>query len=181
MKILPLAVLLSSPFTAIAEPCPAVPDRTAQLDEVLSRIRAAPDETTSKLLTDGLWAILTKAPDERAQRLLYHGVQRRAAYDFETSLAALDALTADCPDYAEGYNQRAFVHFIRGDFATALVDLERAIDFAPNHVAALAGQALTLMSLGRAVQGQAVLREALKLHPWLPERHMLTKQPGEDI
>ena len=76
---------------------------------------------------------------------------------------------------------RAFVNFIRQDHATALEDLERALDLAPTHVAAMAGQALTLMSLGRTELGQSVLRRALDLHPWLPERHMLIKSPGEEL
>ena len=36
---------------------------------------------------------------------------------------ALDRLVEYCPNYAEGYNQRAFVSFLRQDFEAALVEL----------------------------------------------------------
>ena len=67
-------------------------------------------------------------------------------------------MVAYCPHYAEGYNQRAFVNFIARDYARALPDLEAAIERDPTHVAAIAGQALTLFGLGRMKAGRAVLR-----------------------
>ena len=181
MKHLPLILLLTLSTISLAEGCPAVPDRAPASAKVLGKIRAAPDEMSARLLTYDLWAIWAEAPDAKAQGLLDHGMERRAAYDFDAAIAAFDELTAYCPNYAEGYNQRAFVNFIRQDYAVALEDLERALELAPYHVAAMAGQALTLMSLGRVKLGQSVLRKALDLHPWLPERHMLIEEPGEDL
>ena len=181
MKCALALVLTICPGLAVAEACPAIPDRSAESEAVLREIQAAPDEMSARLLTNDLWAIWADAPDAKAQEMLDRGMARRAAYDFDAAIAAFDALVAYCPDYAEGYNQRAFVNFIRQDHATALEDLERALDLAPTHVAAMAGQALTLMSLGRTELGQSVLRRALDLHPWLPERHMLIKSPGEEL
>jgi len=40
---------------------------------------------------------------------------------------------------------------------------------------------LTLLSLGRTKAGQSVLKEALKLNPWLPERTYLIDEPGQKI
>lgn len=181
MNKLILILMMVLPSWALAEECPAARDRSAESDAVLERIRAAPDEMSARAMTNELWAIWAEAPDDRAQELLDRGMQSRAAYDFDAATAAFDELVAYCPDYAEGYNQRAFVNFIRQDYPTALVDLERAVELAPDHVAAMAGQALTLTQLGRVKAAQGVLRRALDLHPWLPERHMLIEEPGEEL
>ena len=141
--------LLLATGPAFAEDCPAPPDNLAERAEVLAAIRAAPDEGSARVLTNRLWALWSAAPDGKAQALLDRGKERRAAYDFDAAREALDALVAYCPDYAEGWNQRAFVAFLRGDFATSLEDLDRAIELAPDHVAAMSGKALSLMSLGR--------------------------------
>ena len=93
--------------------------------------------------------------------------------DYAGALVAFESLVAYCPHYAEGYNQRAFVHFLRQDYKAALPDLERAIELSPNHVAAMTGQALTLVALGRNGEAALALRKALALNPWLSERHML--------
>ncbi|APX90941.1 hypothetical protein BV394_03550 [Brevirhabdus pacifica] len=140
---------------------------------MLADIRGATNEMEARRLTNGLWEIWASAPDARAQRLLDEGMERRAMADLDAATSAFDRLVAYCPDYAEGYNQRAFVAFIRGDYATALEDLERAVARAPLHVAARSGMALSLMGLGRILAARGVMREALDLHPWLPERHLL--------
>ena len=93
----------------------------------------------------------------------------------------LDDLVAYCPDYAEGFNQRAFAAFLAEDYAAALTDLDMALAIMPDHVAALSGKALTLMGLGRHDEAQVVLREALKLNPWLGERALLVDPPGQEL
>ena len=105
----------------------------------------------------------------------------RAGGDFDSARDALDALVVYCPDYAEGWNQRAFVAFLTADYEAALEDLDRALALNPQHVAALSGRALTEMALGRTEAGQTTLREALDLNPWIPERRFLVEAPGQDI
>jgi Flp pilus assembly protein TadD len=86
-----------------------------------------------------------------------------------------------CPDYAEGYNQRAFASFLRRDYNAALVDLNKALEIMPNHIAALSGKGMTLMGMGRNEEGQEALRGALALNPWLAERALITEPAGTDI
>jgi tetratricopeptide (TPR) repeat protein len=100
-------------------------------------------------------------------------MRKRAAWDFLGAEEDFNALVAYCPEYAEGYNQRAFVSFLQQDFQAALPDLERAIALSPDHVAAMSGRALTLIGLGQAEEGKSALEQALALNPWLPERSLL--------
>lgn len=142
-------------------------------------IATADNETDAQRLSNALWEIWITAPDQTAQEILRRGMERRSGYDFAGALKDFDALVDYCPKYAEGYNQRAFVNFLRGDFELSLADLERAIEITPDHIGALSGRALALMELGRTHEGQLALRDALKLNPWLPERHSLI--PIDDI
>jgi tetratricopeptide (TPR) repeat protein len=97
-------------------------------------------------------------------------------------MAEFDRLVDYCPDYAEGYNQRAFIHYLRGDYTPALGQLDEALQRQPLHIAALAGKALTLIAMGREAEGQMVLAQALKLNPWLPERGLLRPELlGEEL
>ena len=135
----------------------------------------------TRVLSNRLWELWATAPDEAAQALLDRGMTARASYDFLSALEAFDRLVEYCPDYAEGYNQRAFVNFLREDFAAALVDLDEALARRPSHVAALSGKALTLMGLGRHDEAQVFLRLAYELNPWIPERGLLQDPPGKDL
>ena len=150
--------------------------QTEALDRVIARLQSAGTEGQAQELNTQLWEIWTTAPDERAQAILDRGMRRRSGYDFLGALEDFDALIAYCPDYAEGWNQRAFVHFLTQNFEAALADLEHTLTLSPRHIGALSGQALTYMELSRPEEARGVLRKALGLNPWLPERHLMA--PG---
>lgn len=156
--------------SARAEGCPPAPDHAAEVDRLYVDVQAAQSETQAREITNRMWELWTDAPDEAAQAVLDAGMERRRSYDYLGALQEFDRLIAYCPDYAEGYNQRAFVHFLRQDFRAALADLDRALELSPRHVAALSGRALTLMALDRMDEARLALAEALELNPWLPER-----------
>ena len=177
MRALALILL---PCAALAE-CPPVPALPPAHAELMERVRTAPDERTARALSQGLWEFWADAPDARSQRLLDMGMAARARGDFVMASELLDELVAYCPDYAEGWNQRAFVAFLRRDFPAALTDLDMALELSPRHIAALSGKALTLLGMGRDDEGQQVLREALRLNPWLSERRLSTLPPEEEI
>ncbi|MGO4915827.1 tetratricopeptide repeat protein [Pseudogemmobacter sp. W21_MBD1_M6] len=179
MKRIVFLLFLASP--AFAQTCPVVTDQDPRKSELMSAVKDAPNEMEARALTNQLWEIWSKAPDAVAQEMLDRGMKHRAAYDFDAAIVAFDALIAYCPGYAEGYNQRAFVNFLRMDYPLAVGDLEKALELAPDHIAAMAGLALTLQGLGRTKAAQSALREALKLNPWLPERNMISKEPGVDL
>ncbi|MDD9922021.1 MAG: hypothetical protein OXQ92_07045 [Boseongicola sp.] len=161
--------------------CPAPVDIAVAEGRLLKEAQSLPDNSQANRISQELWALWATAPDAKAQEMLDRGMAARATYDFDTAIEAFDALVAYCPDYAEGYNQRAFVNFLRQDYETALTDLEEAIIRSPRHVAAISGKALTLMGLGRQDEAQATLLEALKLNPWIPERNYLVEAPGTDL
>ena len=176
--IIPLCVLGTSAF---AETCPPVADNSERIAEIVVELGLARGEGAARVLTQELWEIWTDAPDEIAQALLDEGMSRRASYDFLGARDALNRLVEYCPDYAEGYNQRAFAHYLSQNFEAALVDLERTLEIVPNHIAALSGKALTLMGLGRNDEAQVVLRQAVEMNPWLQERALLTEPIGTDL
>lgn len=179
MKWIVLFCLISLP--AVAEVCPEAPDHTVRIEELIDGLGDAQTETQARILTEELWTLWTDAPDERAQHLLNEGMRKRSGFDFLGSRDALDELVEYCPDYAEGYNQRAFTSYLRQDFAAALYDLERALEINPRHIAALSGKGLSLMGLGRMDEAQEALRAAVDLNPWLSERALLTIPPGTEL
>lgn len=145
--------------------CPPVPDRSSDLATLFDAARAAPDESAGRALSNRMWEIWTEAPDEAAQALLDRGMASRQVGDLLGALGAFDKLVDYCPHYAEGHNQRAFIHFLNGDMERALQDLDRVLEIMPVHVGALSGRALALIELGRTDEAQDTLRTALALNP----------------
>lgn len=173
MRHVLMALFLAPVFTigpVSAETCPAAPDHDAALAALLDKVQEAKTEMDARAISNRMWEFWADAPNEQAQAILDSGMQKRRSYDFLGAIDDLTRLIEYCPDYAEGYNQRAFVNFIRQDYEPALIDLERAIDLSPDHVAAISGKALTLLGLGRIDEARETLARALELNPWLSER-----------
>jgi len=178
------ALFLAAP--ALADTCPPPPDHSEPLADLMAQVQAATTEAEAREIGNRMWGYWADAPDDRAQAILDRGMTRRAGYDFLGAIREFDALITYCPDYAEGYNQRAFVHYLRQDFTAALADLDRALTRAPDHIAALSGKALSLFALGRTEAARDTLARALALNPWLPERSLAAPGAplaprGEDI
>lgn len=171
--------LMATP--TLAQTCPEAPDHSERMSEILSELGNAQTEMAGRELSNGLWELWTDAPDARAQAMLDEGMSRRGVYDFLGARTVFSRLIAYCPDYAEGYNQRAFASFLSEDFEGALADLDRTLEIIPNHVGALSGKALTLIAMGRNEEGQAVLRAAVALNPWLSERALLDPPLGTEL
>lgn len=159
----------------LAEVCPDAPDHAGALTALIAEANAAPDEAAGRVVSAQMWELWLDAPDEAAQEALDRGMRQRAEFDFAGALDSFDRLVAYCPDYAEGYNQRAFVHFLRGNYATALIDLDAALAIVPDHVGAQSGRALTLMNMGQTDAARLQLLAALANNPWLSERALLAE------
>ncbi len=162
-----------------AQGCPAPGDYSDELASLFDDARAAPSEAAARGASEGLWKVYLRAPDADAQAILDRGMARRDGYDFLGAKTEFDRLIAYCPDYAEGWNQRAFVYYLQGDFVRALADLDEALARTPDHVAAQSGRALTLMQLGQRDDARTQMLEALANNPWLSERALIA--PGAPL
>lgn len=184
MRPLLILAFVSAPVWALA--CPQTPDNSAEMAALAVQMQAAKDARAGKAVSDQMWELWLKAPDATAQEVLDKGLRQRNDFDFLGAIESFDRLISYCPDYAEGYNQRAFTRFMREEFDAALGDLDAALVLSPDHVGAQSGRALTLMNLGRLDEAREQLLAALENNPWLSERALLAKgailgPKGEDI
>ncbi|MEO0938593.1 MAG: tetratricopeptide repeat protein [Pseudomonadota bacterium] len=181
-----LALIFALFATPAAADCPPGRDKTPELQALVDKANAAQSEAAARGVAGEMWAVLLRAPDGTAQDLLDRALSRRDSYDFRGARSELDKLIAYCPAYAEGYNQRAYIAFLRGEFEAALPDLDAALRLQPLHVGAQSGRALTLMNLGRIAEARRQMLAALENNPWLSERALLSPgaplgPQGEDI
>ena len=181
-----LALALAFPLTAGAVDAAGV-ERTeeARQDRLFEQLKNARTETEGRAVENAIWEMwMAQAPTPAIARDVKNAMDARESYDFNRALMLLDGVVAAAPNYAEGWNQRAFIRFLKEDPDGALEDIDRALELEPRHFGALAGRGIILMQQDRAQLGQKALREAIEIHPWLKERSMLIPEPkpeGRDI
>lgn len=140
------------------------------LDSLFAQLRTAPDETIARATADRIWTIWTQPDDPVLAARVAEIITGGGFAGPVAQVAEINALVEDYPDYAEGWNLRATANFMRGDYDASLADVAETLKREPRHFGALAGRALILHSQGRREEALKAMREALDIHPFLPER-----------
>ena len=166
---------------AAAWPTVLLADTESQRGKLFAALKAAKTESEGRAAENAIWQWwLNQAPTLAVREAIDHGMERRESYDFEAAEAAFDIAVRDAPDYAEGWNQRAFARFLRDNDEGALSDLERAVELDPNHFGAWSGMFHVLFRMGRTEVAYSALSRAVTIHPWLKERGMLPPDADAD-
>lgn len=150
----------------------------AQRERLFKALKTARTEREGRLAENAIWNWwLDQSPTAEVRDAIDHGMERREAYDFEAAEAAFDKAVDQAPDYAEGWNQRAFVRFLRDNIDGSLSDLEKAVELDPDHFGAWSGMYHVLTRMGRPQVAASALSRAVTIHPWIKERGLLPPDP----
>jgi tetratricopeptide (TPR) repeat protein len=101
--------------------------------------------------------------------------------DLDDALAAFDELVRLAPDFAEGWNKRATLHYLMGNLSASLADIDRTLKLEPRHFGALSGRGLVYLALGREEPALAAFDAALAIYPNLQGRDTHIKKLREKL
>jgi tetratricopeptide (TPR) repeat protein len=112
-----------------------------------------------------IWAIWSKSGDSDVDHVFEVGSQAMALGDLTTALSIFDAIVAKAPDFAEGWNKRATIHYMMGNYEASLADIDRTLELEPRHFGALAGLGLVNVSMERDEAALDAFERVLKVDP----------------
>lgn len=141
--------------------------------QLFIKLKHAASEAEARQIEYDIWQHWLRDTDITSRTLVMDAMEIRSTPHFDHAMELLNTAIKRTPDYAEAWNQRAFMHFLNNDYVASLKDIEKALALEPKHFGALAGKARILMKQGRYSDMQAVLKRALEIHPWLKERKLL--------
>lgn len=168
-----LALLGPLAFVASTVPATAQTQReTAALDALFEELRIAPDPATAQGITDQIWIYWTTPSDPMLAARMQDVLALRIKADFPAVIALLDEIVADYPSYAEGWNQRATIHYLLRNFEQSLADIEKVLALEPRHFGALVGRAMIYKEQGKDDLALKDMLAAMAIHPFLVERAM---------
>ena len=114
-----------------------------------------------------LWRIWCRARDPETERIFRAGVEAMQRQKRAEAEALFSQVIERDPDFAEGWNKRATVRFLRNDFAGSIGDCRQTLARNRNHFGAASGQGLCHMYLGEFREAAVCFRRALEIHPHL--------------
>jgi tetratricopeptide (TPR) repeat protein len=138
------------------------------------------DPTLAATAEAMLWRIWCGSGDPETDRVFRAGVEAMQQRKLAEAEVLFSRVIEINPGFAEGWNKRATVRFMRGNFAGSIADCRETLARNPNHFGAASGQGLCHMSLDEFPEAAVCFRRALEIHPYLDGvRHNLALAEAE--
>ena len=151
----------------LAAAAPAAGDQNdPRLDPLFSALRQAEDTTKARRVEAGIWRIWSQYGDDpMIDRMMRHGARLMAAEQMKRAAEIYDQVVTRAPAFAEGWNRRATLRFLTGDFDGSVADIRQVLNLEPRHFGALSGLGLIYMTLERPQGALKAFERALQINP----------------
>ena len=136
----------------------------ADADRLVARLRDESEEVRL-VAASALWQIWGRSGDTAIDALYQRGVQQMETSQFPQALTTFNEIVRRKPAFAEGWNKRATLHYLMGNFERSLKDCDEVVKRNPNHFGALSGYGQIYLNLGDLEKALAYFEKALAVNP----------------
>lgn len=141
-------------------------EKSKLLADLYAHLAAADSAESAKKVQATIERLWGYTGSDTVALLMQRAAKALGAKDHDGALKFMDYVVLLAPDFAEGFNRRAFIHFSRNDMASAVGDLRRALALEPNHFKALDGLAQIWRQMGNSKAALTVVKQLLEVHPY---------------
>lgn len=167
---------------APTQPTPSPAERRkARIDDLFKRLGQAKDETEAQAIGGMLNHLWLQSGSDTADLLMSRAVTAMAGKDYATAEAILDRVVVLQPGWAEAWNKRATVRYLRDDDTDSMLDIGRTLAIEPRHFGALSGMGFILHRDGQDRAALTVLRRAAAINPQDGSVKSLIQQLAPDV
>ena len=113
----------------------------------------------------GLWLLWSRSGNPAVDAMMAQGVAAMQAGRRAEAIELFSQAIGNEPDFAEGWNKRATVYFLAGEYEKSIADCHEVLKRNPRHFGALSGLGQIYESLRRYEDALAWFRRALAVNP----------------
>ena len=170
----------AKPGLAVAQPRTAA-ERDKALSDLYALLATSDDAKQAETVAASIEQLWVTSGSDTINLLMQRAMQAVDAKNPALALKLLDAVVGLAPDYAEGWNRRAYVHYTQNEFDLALGDLRRTLALDQNHFKALDGLVHILQEIGRKKDALAAARKLLDINPYYEGAKQITDELAREI
>ncbi|MBV9192094.1 MAG: tetratricopeptide repeat protein [Betaproteobacteria bacterium] len=123
------------------------------------------DPTVRDYAEQGLWALWTRSGDKATDALMARGIDEMETGKLAAAITTFSEIVKRKPDFAEGWNKRATVYYLAGEYEKSIADCDQVLKRNPGHFGALSGLGQIYFQLEQYDQSLAWFRKALDVNP----------------
>ena len=143
-------------------------EKVRLLGDLYAHLATADDEAQAKKTTERIERLWLVSGSDTVNLLMERAAKAITEKKFAKAEKLLDQVVGLAPDYAEGFNRRAYLNFTQNRFEQAVGDLRRVLALEPNHFKALEGLAQIWRETGNKPGALRVMRQLMDVNPFFP-------------
>ncbi|WP_420394380.1 tetratricopeptide repeat protein [Acuticoccus sp.] len=155
--------------------------RAERLDRMFAELAAADTKERADRIARHIMRRMTRSGSPTVDLLMARAGYAMQTKNYGLALDLLDGVVRMKPDFAEGWNRRATVNFLAGDFGRSIADIEETLRREPRHWGALVGLSVILVSMERKETAVEVMDRALEIHPHLEDTRVRRDQFRQEL
>lgn len=132
---------------------------------VLARALRDADPLVRGLAERAMWQVWSRSGDPETDRLFTAGVAEMTQDHGEAAVATFTRVVERQPDFAEGWNKRATVYYLLGEYQKSLADCDEVMKRNPYHFGALSGYGMIYLQLREPERALEFFEKALRVNP----------------
>ncbi|WP_417694263.1 tetratricopeptide repeat protein [Roseibium sp.] len=156
-----------SGVTALEDDLTGEGAETDRLDGLFAELAVAEGKTQARIRAHRIQVLWLKSGSDTVDLLMRRAAIALQQEDLILAQDLLDVVVTLAPEFAEGWNRRATVFYMKSDFSKSLADIERTLALEPRHWGALSGLGIIQRRLGQDKRALETFRRALSIHPGL--------------
>jgi len=168
MNLRQAARVVLTAFTFLLPAVAVASQDDPRLDKLFERLHATEDEAEAQVIQSFIWTIWVEANDDELNRLMYEGTRAMQVGDLDYAIKLFSDIIEIAPEFAEGWNKRATVYYLIGEYDKSIADCMVVLDLEPRHFGALSGLGLIYESREQDEEALHWFEEALAQNPHMP-------------
>ena len=132
---------------------------------VLLRALRDADEVVRALAEHSVWQVWSRSGDAEVDALFQIGLEQMKEGAAGAAIETFTAIIEKKPDFAEGWNKRATIYFMVGEYEKSLRDCGEVVKRNPEHFGVLSGYGQIYLALDEPERALDYFQRALKVNP----------------
>ena len=137
-----------------------------RLNSLFKKLNETENQDEIRDLISDIWNIWYEVDDPKVIEYFEKGIQAMNLRNYPLAIRFFNNLIEEDPNFAEGWNKRATVHFMMGNFDQSMQDIIKTLELEPRHFGALDGMGLIFIHQGQFQQAIDVYDKMLEIFPF---------------
>ena len=137
-----------------------------RLNNLFKKLNETENQDEIRDLISDIWNIWYEVDDPKVIEYFEKGIQAMNLRNYPLAIRFFNNLIEEDPNFAEGWNKRATVHFMMGNFDQSMQDIIKTLELEPRHFGALDGMGLIFIHQGQFQQAIDVYDKMLEIFPF---------------